>query len=83
MVIVDLKKCVGCGTCQIVCPREAIYAWTQARVDRTRCTDCYEGLHYFEKNTPLSDRMIIRDTTRTLWQRACIESCPQEALICE
>jgi NAD-dependent dihydropyrimidine dehydrogenase PreA subunit len=41
MVIVDLKKCVGCGTCQIVCPLEAIYAWTQARLDRTRCTDCY------------------------------------------
>ena len=83
MVVADLEKCVGCGYCQVVCPREALYVWGHTHINRQRCTDCYDGLHQFEENVPLSDRAKILDTTCTLWQRDYIENCPVEALSVE
>jgi len=83
MVVVNLDKCVGCGLCQMSCPREALYAWGYVRIERDRCTDCYGGLHQFEKNSPLEERDVSLDVTRTLWRRACIENCPVEALSVE
>ncbi len=83
MVVVDLEKCVGCGCCQVVCPREAPCAWAYARVDATRCTDCYDGLHQFDTHGPLPDREAVLDKTRTSWERACIENCPVGALSVE
>jgi len=37
---VDPVKCVGCGTCQDVCPVGAILVDGSARVDADRCTGC-------------------------------------------
>ena len=83
MVVADLDKCVGCGYCQTVCPREALCAWGHVNIDSNRCTDCYDGLHQFEENASLSDRVVILDITITHWQRACIENCPVGALSVE
>jgi len=83
MVVVDLDKCVGCGLCQMACPREALWAWGHVHIDPDRCTDCYGGLHQFRENAPLNDRVIALDTTCTLWGRACVENCPVEALSVE
>ena len=83
MVVVDLDRCVGCGLCQMACPREALYAWGYVRIDSNRCTDCYGGIHQFEENSPPGDKTITLDSMHTLWQRACIENCPVEALSIE
>jgi ferredoxin len=80
MVIADFEKCVGCGYCQVVCPREAPHAWAYTRVDKNRCTDCYEGIYRFEENAAPANRSIVLDKTHTTWQRACIENCPVGAL---
>ena len=37
---VDPEMCVGCGTCQEVCPAGAISVEKIARVDLKRCTGC-------------------------------------------
>jgi ferredoxin len=37
---VDPDMCVGCGTCQEVCPAGAIYVEEIARVDPKRCIGC-------------------------------------------
>ena len=37
---VDLERCVGCGTCQDVCPTGAISVEEIARVDPKLCTGC-------------------------------------------
>lgn len=40
-VIVDLEKCTGCGTCEEVCPIEAIKVEDgKAKVDAETCVDC-------------------------------------------
>ncbi len=40
-VIVDQEKCTGCGTCEEVCPVEAIKADSdKAVVDQETCVDC-------------------------------------------
>ncbi len=83
MVVADLDRCVGCGLCQMVCPRQALNAWGYVRIDRDRCNDCYGGLHQSEDNAPLSERENALDTTRILRRRACIENCPVEALSAE
>jgi ferredoxin len=80
MVAVDLEKCVGCGCCQVVCPREAPHAWAYARIHTDRCTDCYDGIHRFEEDAPPEDRKELLDRNVTIWQRACIENCPVGAL---
>lgn len=80
MIVADLNKCVGCGLCQVSCPREALYAWGTVNIDESRCTDCYGGLHQFEESILQADKAKILDKGLTLWQRACIENCPVEAL---
>lgn len=83
MVVADLDKCVGCGLCQMVCPREALFARGHVRINRDRCTDCYGGLHQVETDTPPGDRAVAPDRTRTHRQRVCIENCPVDALSVE
>ncbi len=40
-VVVDLEKCTGCGTCEEVCPVEAIKVEDKkAVVDAETCVDC-------------------------------------------
>ena len=40
-VKVDLEKCTGCGTCEEVCPVEAIKVENEkAKVDNDECVDC-------------------------------------------
>lgn len=38
----DPKLCVGCGACAEVCAEKAIDASSPGRVDRSRCTLCYD-----------------------------------------
>jgi ferredoxin len=80
VIAVDDSKCVGCGICNIVCPREALRAWGYLEINRERCTDCYGGLHQFGQNLPQSDKRSLLDTSKTLWRRACVENCPVDAL---
>lgn len=39
---VDIKRCVACGACVKVCPRNAIFVWKgcNAVVDETICVGC-------------------------------------------
>ncbi len=37
---VDPERCVGCGTCEEVCPLGAISVEEVARVDQNRCIGC-------------------------------------------
>jgi ferredoxin len=40
-VIVDQEKCTGCGTCEDICPLEAIKVEdVKAVVDDQACVDC-------------------------------------------
>ena len=40
-VKVDLEKCTGCGTCEEVCPVEAIKVEDgKAKVDEEECVEC-------------------------------------------
>ena len=40
-VKVNLEKCTGCGTCEEVCPVEAIKVENEkAKVDEEECVDC-------------------------------------------
>jgi ferredoxin len=79
MVKVDLDKCVGCGFCQISCPREALRIWGHVNVDLNRCEDCYGGIYRFGENAPLKDKHAVLEA-RIRWQRACIINCPVKAL---
>ena len=79
MVVVDIEKCVACGRCEMLCPREAIRTFGFPDIDPTRCTDCFEGLHDFEENVAVLDREELLDKSRTYWRRACLENCPMEA----
>jgi len=37
---VDIDKCTGCGTCEEVCPVEAIKVNDHAVVNEDECVDC-------------------------------------------
>ncbi len=80
MIIIDEERCVGCGFCQISCPREAFRVWAYARIDHDLCSDCFGGIHRFETNARLEDRDVTLNTDQTLWQCACVLNCPAEAL---
>ncbi len=80
MIVVNEEKCVGCGCCQVVCPREAFFAWAYAQLDKGRCTECYGGIHRFNENVPLSDSVSVLDTQSTRWDCLCVINCPAEAL---
>jgi len=45
MVILDPKRCCGCGYCHLVCPNEAISVFGEAFIDQGRCTNCNECIH--------------------------------------
>lgn len=40
--MVDKKKCIGCGTCVVICPVGVISFDSdgKARIDRTKCIHC-------------------------------------------
>jgi len=42
MIYVDGEKCTGCGTCEDVCPVEAVRVSDDgvARIDQDRCNEC-------------------------------------------
>ena len=40
VAVVDPERCVGCGTCEKVCPAAAVSVGQVARVDGTKCTGC-------------------------------------------
>jgi ferredoxin len=82
-VVADLDKCVGCGYCQMVCPREALRAYGHIYIDKDRCTECYEGVHRFDKNEPISDRKATLDQSFTHWWQLCLYTCPMGALSLE
>jgi len=40
-VIVDEEKCTGCGTCEEICPSDAIkVTGNKAKVDAEECIEC-------------------------------------------
>jgi len=80
MIVVDEERCVGCGRCVSFCTQEAIAAWGYAEIDAGKCSDCFGGVHFFEKNTPLDEKERILDRTRSKWDRLCIVNCPVDAL---
>ncbi len=80
MVIVTEEKCAGCGFCQMICPRNAMRLWGFARIDRDRCTECFEGMHRFEKNEPPIDREKLLKPGQESWEYACVANCPAGAL---
>jgi NAD-dependent dihydropyrimidine dehydrogenase PreA subunit len=42
MVIVDEKKCVGCGICVFFCPVDAFEGWGTIEINREKCLDCLD-----------------------------------------
>ena len=42
MVIIDEKKCVGCGICIHFCPVDALEGWVVIEINREKCTDCLD-----------------------------------------
>ena len=38
--VVDMEKCTGCGTCEEICPVEAITVDSKAKVNDEECLDC-------------------------------------------
>lgn len=40
VAVVDPARCVGCGTCEEVCPAGAIQVHETAKVDRALCMAC-------------------------------------------
>lgn len=42
MVVVDEKKCVGCGICACICPVSALDGWGTIKLNREVCTECLD-----------------------------------------
>jgi ferredoxin hydrogenase large subunit len=42
MVIIDEKKCLGCGICTHFCPVDALEGWVVIEVNRKKCIDCLD-----------------------------------------
>ncbi len=42
MVVVNEKKCVGCGICACICPVNALEGYGTIRLNREVCTECLE-----------------------------------------
>ncbi len=80
MVVISEEKCAGCGFCQMICPREAMRLWGFARIDRERCTECFEGMHRFGINEQTSDRAALLKLQEGAWEYACVSNCPAGAL---
>ncbi|MFC1907698.1 DUF362 domain-containing protein [Chloroflexota bacterium] len=46
MLMVNQKRCVGCGQCVPFCPSQALKAWGIAEILRENCNECLECLDY-------------------------------------
>ena len=46
MLVVNGDKCVGCGLCVSLCPRDALKAWGLCHVDVDKCNECLVCLDY-------------------------------------
>ena len=46
MLAVDENRCVGCGLCVTICPREAMKAWGVCQINREECNDCLVCVDY-------------------------------------
>ena len=40
MLIIKEEKCIGCGQCLPICPKEALQVWGVAEVKKENCDDC-------------------------------------------
>lgn len=85
MIVIDEEKCTACGRCVVFCPREALWAWGTLELDSDKCTDCFDGIHHFAENVPLTKRgrKTILARAKVLWDRLCIINCPNDALRAE
>jgi NAD-dependent dihydropyrimidine dehydrogenase PreA subunit len=45
MILVDQRKCVGCGQCVVACPEEALRVWGTCTVG-DECTECLVCIDY-------------------------------------
>jgi len=81
MVIIDLDKCLGCGTCTAFCPREALEAWWgHAEVNTEKCTDCFGGHFLFAPGVAFGDKPPSTIKKGCEWGRLCVQYCPVEAI---
>ncbi len=77
-VLVDEKKCVGCGLCVISCPREAIRAYGVAMIDENRCSECFGGMALLG-DLSISQRSTFLKKDKN-WCKACMRHCPVKAI---
>ncbi len=80
MITINLDKCVGCGICTAVCPREALEAWWgHSEVDPEKCTDCFGGVFLFGQENP-EDNTSLWKKKDYEWDRLCVQYCPVQAI---
>lgn len=81
MVIINLDKCLGCGTCTAFCPREAIEAWWgHAEINTEKCTECFGGHYIFSEMAAYKDKKPDIKKKGCEWGRLCVQYCPVEAI---
>jgi ferredoxin len=76
--VIDEKKCVGCGICAAVCPREAIRTYGIAAIDENKCSKCYGGIGTIGNLTPARRNPFFKEEKN--WRKACLRNCPARAV---
>lgn len=78
MLVIDQRRCVGCGLCVAACPREAIQAYGLAVVDQERCKGCFGGILLLDRLKGRPKGFPIQREVH--WRKACVRNCPVEAI---
>lgn len=79
MLVIDQRRCVGCGLCVAACPREAIRAYGLAVVDQERCKGCFGGILLLDRVEGRTKGFPIQRNVS--WRKACVRNCPVEAIV--
>lgn len=80
MIIINTNKCIGCGICTAVCPREALEALRgYSEVDYQKCTDCFGGVFLFTETEAVKDTSSWKKKDYQ-WDQLCVQYCPVQAI---